>query len=507
MIYFWSMSSKLKIFLFILLYFTSLASLLFLSRNRVSILGEAEATPYVKIAAKSCNPEGNQFKVSMTVTWDNGAYSQAKIDATLSKRFWQQRKTYVHEALVNLGTHNLSATLYDYPVKTVLARVQDSITCGSLAVCPVTDSALKNKTAVPKPGYLQSYIDPLFGTKITRISGDVGTPIPNIGGEWGSVAKHHYQLDQPWNADQSLLALFKPRIFLDGRTYQPVVAFPNPGEGRWHPTDPNLIIYISGNELGLWNVRTGSKQILNTFSGYSNLKLGPNKGNLSHDGSKLALLTKSPDDNAELITFAYDWQRGVKYPDINLKKYPEEDLYVTISASGDYIVVRYGSDNRQVFDLNGNKIGPAWSEYGRPSHCDLTLDENGDDVAVGVSKSGPDKGKLIKRRLRDGLVTVVGVGAAHTSARNLSRPGWVYTSGPKGETYKDEVLAIRLKDGLTERWGYISNTWSDYEAELQAVASPDGKRVILASNWGEPADPVTGLSRPVSVYVIEGCPP
>lgn len=505
MIYFWLMSSKLKIFFFILLYLTSLASLLFLSRNRVSILGEANTPPYVKIAAKSCNQEGSQFKVSITVTWDNGSYSQAKIDAVQSSRFWQKRKTYVHEALVGPGAHSLFAGLYDYPSRNALASVQDSIVCG---ICPVTDTTLKTKVPAPKPGYLQSYIDPLFGTKITRISGDVGTIIPNVGGEWGSVVKHHYQLDQPWNADQSLLALFKPRIFLDGRTYQPVVAFPNPGEGRWHPTDPNLIIYISGNELGLWNVRAGSKQILNTFSGYSNLKLGPNRGNLSNDGSKLAFLTENPNNNTELITFAYDWQRGVKYPDINLKEYPEEDLYVTISASGNYIVVRYGSDNRQVFDLNGNKIGPAWSEYGRPSHCDLTLDENGDDdVAVGASKSDPDRRKLIKRRLRDGLVTVVGVAAAHTSARNLNRPGWVYTSGPKGKIYKDEVLAIRLSDGLTERWGYVPNTWSDYEAELHAVPSPDGKRIIFASNWGEPANPATGISRPVSVYVIEGCSP
>lgn len=497
------MKSKWQFFIFVLIFFIPLVSLLLLTQGRRSILSEAYAPPTLAITAKSCKQEGSQFKVSMTVTWNNGSYSQAKIDNTQSGRFWQKRKTYTYEALVSPGTHSLFAGLYDYPSRNVLASAQDSIVC---EICPVTDTTLKNKVPAPKPGYLQSYIDPLFGTKITRISGDPGTTIPNIGGEWGSVAKHHYQLDQPWNADQSLLVLAKPKIFLDGYTYQPVAAFPNPGEGRWHPTDPNLMVYVSENKLGLWNVRTGSKEILNTFSEYSNLKFGPSKGNLSNDGSKLALLTNNPQNSAELITFAYDWQRKVKYPDISLKEYSEGDLYVTVSASGNYIVVnKYGSDNRQVFDLNGNKIGPPWSEYGRPSHCDLTLDQNGDDVAVGVSKSLPDKGKLIKRRLRDGQVTVVGVGAGHTSARNISRQGWAYTSWISGSVYKDEILAIRLSDGLTERWGYIPNTRSDYEAELHAVASPDGKRVILASNWGESADSVTGLSRPVSVYVIEGC--
>ena len=61
---------------------------------------------------------------------------------------------------------------------------------------------------VSKPGYLQSITDPTFGTKVTRITGDVGVAIPNINGEvWRNVARHGYSTRQPWNADESVIYL------------------------------------------------------------------------------------------------------------------------------------------------------------------------------------------------------------------------------------------------------------------------------------------------------------
>ena len=80
------------------------------------------------------------------------------------------------------------------------------------------------------------------------------------------------------------------------------------------------------------------------------------------------------------------------------------------------------ADQSQVYDLEGNSVGEPWLKYGRPSHYDLTLDEHGDDIAVGVSKSPPDSGRVIKRRLRDGMVTVLTSGgyATHISTRNVA---------------------------------------------------------------------------------------
>ena len=60
----------------------------------------------------------------------------------------------------------------------------------------------------------------------------------------------------------------------------------------------------------------------------------------------------------------------------------------------------------------------------------MTVDADGSDVYVGISKADPDKWHIIKRRLADGLITDLapsGYGA-HASTRNINRPGWVFLS-------------------------------------------------------------------------------
>ena len=80
---------------------------------------------------------------------------------------------------------------------------------------------------IVKPPYLTPIVDPVFGSKVTRISGDAGSPIRNLDREWGKVVRHHCSKDQAWNADMSLLVLTRHKgkpnpLFLDGRTYEPL---------------------------------------------------------------------------------------------------------------------------------------------------------------------------------------------------------------------------------------------------------------------------------------------
>ncbi len=92
-------------------------------------------------------------------------------------------------------------------------------------------------------------------------------------------------------------------------------------------------------------------------------------------------------------------------------------------------------DQTQVYTLTGERVGKPWLDYGRPSHYDLAIDGNGDDIAVGVSKSKPDDGRVIKRRLSDGKITVLTAGgyASHTSTRNLDRPVGAYVAESRSE--------------------------------------------------------------------------
>lgn len=368
------------------------------------------------------------------------------------------------------------------------------------------DTILYPEPKIPKPDYLKPIIDPIFNTKVIRITGDAGQGVLN--GYWGEIARHHYSKDQPWNADQSLLIIDRNSsspnpIYLDGNSYEPLFSRRSPGEDRWHPLEPNLRIYVSGNEIGIWNVRNGNKDIIYRFSDYSDLKLGPYEGNVSRDGRWIAPLAKKSDGN--IVTFAFDMVNKIKYPDINLNNINID--WVSISALGNYIVVNGiingRADNTQVYNLQGSQVGSTWSEYGRPSHYDLTVDQNGDEVAVGVSKSFPDEGRVIKRRLKDGKVTILTKGgyASHTSARNYNRPGWVYVSyqyrGDNWPPYKDEIVVVKLDGSMqVERLVHMHTILNGYSTEAHAVPSPDGKRVIWASNW----DNATGQ---VNSYVVD----
>ena len=107
-----------------------------------------------------------------------------------------------------------------------------------------------------KPGYLQTLADPTFGTPITRITGDPGTPLVlpvNTGGTatiiWSSAVRTRYVTDSSWNVDGSLMMLrsYDPgmtyHVVLDGASYQPLFLATLPTSNyRWsqNPATPNI---------------------------------------------------------------------------------------------------------------------------------------------------------------------------------------------------------------------------------------------------------------------------
>lgn len=359
---------------------------------------------------------------------------------------------------------------------------------------------------VEKPAYLVPFKDPVFGTKVTRITGDPGSLIPNIDSRWNQIARQGYSKDSAWNCDQSLIILkrhdgFPAKIFLDGTTYKPVFGHNSlPGsEIRWHPKKPNIMFFVNNNSIGFWDVRENSTEKIAEFEGYSELSIGPWEGNLSGDGNRVVLVGKK---GTQKVAFTYEISSKKKYKDLLLEEGKVD--WVSISYSGKYMVFNLRGDQTQVYDLNGKKVGKLWAEYGRPSHYDLTVDANGDDIAVGVSKSKPDEGKVIKRRLKDGKITVLTSGGygGHTSTRNFKQLGWAYVTyqykGPDWAPYWDEIIAVKLDGSLkTERIAHIHTGGKDYLNQAHAVPSPDGKRVIFASSWDN------DKGRPVNAYVVE----
>jgi hypothetical protein len=353
------------------------------------------------------------------------------------------------------------------------------------------------------PVYLVPFTDAKFGSRVVKVT-NPNHAVPGLGLTWGKVAIHHYSIDQAWNADQTLLALdrgTRPKIFLDGKTYKPVMALPTPGEVRWHPRRPDDMIFVGDASVGLWNVRNDEVIVLKKFREYAGASFGDHKGNPSEDG-KIIAITATRSDRKRVV-FAYDLETGRKHPDIDVSS--EYSVgHTTVSSTGSFIIIYSlasadpDSRRRRVFTTDGELL-QTWTEYERPGHGDFAIDPNGDEVFVGRSKSRPDRWQVIARRLIDGNVTVLSPPCygSHVSARNVKDRSWVFAtySNDEGKAgfapYSGEIAAVAMDGSQSVRELAETNAAPNgYLTEPHGCPSPDGRRAIFGSNWGNSAGPI-----------------
>jgi len=359
--------------------------------------------------------------------------------------------------------------------------------------------------AMNLPDYLSPATDPAFGTSLTRITkpGLLGNGVTCGRG----YCSHRYSSAQAWNSDQSLLVITNGcngMCFLDGHTYVPLLVRDRSGECEWHPRNADLMICVQGQKILTWAPRTNRENVLLVAKDYHDLHLGPGKGNPSRDGTRIAVRAVRK-DGAEVV-FAYDLKLRRKFVDIALGQLAGVNDSCSISPLGENIFciqgAADGTDQAFIFSVDGTP-GQRWTQHHRPGHGDMTIDDDGSEIYVGISKSDPDKYQVIKRRLSDGKVTsLMKYGEAmHASMRALDKPGWVFLSyggnpkevlsRPEMAPYAREVIALRLNDsGAVRRIAQTRNVDFDYRSESHASPSPDGLQVIWSSNWGVPGGPV-----------------
>jgi hypothetical protein len=369
---------------------------------------------------------------------------------------------------------------------------------------------------MPYPGYLQPVTDAAFGRPFTRVTDPGHEMLPGISCK-PAYCTHRYSSSRAWNADQSLLLIANGCsgfCFLDGSTYAPLFHRTVPNECERHPVNPPLMICVSGNEVYTWNPRLDVRTAVYVFSEYNDLQFGPYKGNPSKDGT--TLVVRATNGQGELVAFVYDIATQGKYSDIKLTNLSGHNGYCTFSPFGANATFDE-TDTAYVFTTDGVQL-QHWTEHHRPGYGDMTIDTDGSDVYVGISKASPDKYHIIKRRLDDGAVTDLAPygNGQHASIRNINRPGWVFVtySGtypeavghPAGEPFYQEVIALRIDgSGELRRVIQMRNVKYDYWSETHASPSPDGSQIIWSSNWGQPGGPVADyvarLSWPKSMMV------
>jgi hypothetical protein len=221
---------------------------------------------------------------------------------------------------------------------------------------------------------------------------------------------------------------------------------------------------------------------------------------------------------------------------------PDEDCAIgnlSISPSGRYVDVKYKGRSGETKDLHRIFAVDRRTLALRPQamaagslrcgsfarrtdgwiyplkHADLALDpfDGGEDVIVGGrSCPGSRLGRVVKVRLRDGKVTALTdprdeASVSHVSTRNVGRPGWAYVGyfGGPGKRFDDEIVAVKLDgSGTIERLGHKrSRTPGCYRCESHPVPSPDGRRVLFASNWAEHCAGDCGDEDDIKAYVLE----
>ena len=425
----------------------------------------------------------------------------------------------------------------------------------------VTDSsAVFSVPIVSQPLYTTAVLEPTFGTILTRIAGDAGTPIPDLGSVWGDVVRHVYSKVQPWNSTMTLISLDNDGtgvspVLLDGQGYQPVHG-PCPNyehwDSRWHPklihSREQINVNRDGTELMWFDVVNCLKTRswpLPIVSGYG---IGSGEGNVSNSGRFVALANQHEMvvvdmDPPPSVAPPYPYQRiGPVYTfaacSLDVAQ-PDSGFIsqVSISPSGKYIDVKYAGlpyagaakcdtlcDLHRIFEVDtGLVIRPhnmadasvrCGSFQARPNgwifplkHADLALDpdDGNEDVLLGGRACpGSRIGHVVKVRLRDGQVTsltdpVNEPAYSHGSTRNLTRPGWFYVTYSRDPVYEGfrfwgEIVAVRTDgSGMVQRFGHYHSTASTFDSEAQGVPSPDGRRVMFASDWGDHSpDPPPG---------------
>ncbi len=318
----------------------------------------------------------------------------------------------------------------------------------------------KNVPSLSRPGYLQPITDPVFGTKVTRISDE-----STFGGSANHRLQHLYSKTQPWNSDMTLIQMHSARVILDARTYQVVKIQSGKAEAKWSTVDPNTLYYVSGNQFRKLNVRTNADTVLHTFS-EGNVSIGDYEGNISI-GDKYVVLNVGP-----TLAIVYDIANDVVISKKDIGAAASD--WMSISPSGNYVVLHSNTGGGVVVhDRNLNFLRKIF-DHG--SHSDLGYDGSGNEIDAQVCTG---RGRV---RLDNGLRSELMPGfneCGHLSLRGYNRPGWALKSGD------GEVYAIKLDgSGIVQRFAHEHSSSANYEAEPKGVISPDGSKVMWNSDWG-----------------------
>ncbi|MGI0034311.1 MAG: hypothetical protein ACRD98_00385 [Nitrososphaera sp.] len=370
-----------------------------------------------------------------------------------------------------------------------------------------TDTLYDGTKAVPvlaQPAYKQSVIDPVFGTRITRIS-DVSMGPADAG------LLNPYSKIQAWNSDSTKIMLGSGRYVLDAITYNVLLTQGFHMQARWSTVSPNDMFYILNNQFLRLNVQTGVDTVLRTFT-QGNINMGNGEGNLSIGDKYVVFNVIGGFTTVILYDLETDTIAGIRNVAADTVNTVD---FVSISPSGLYVIAWHGPSG------NGRNLVYDRANFANASIAPRVIP----DVHVGHEDNGYDTAgveskisvcPMLRTRINTGvdlplLPAPYNTSCGHISTRNYNRPGWALKSG-NGELY-----AIKLDgSGIVERFAHERSSNRNYDAIPKGSASPDGSKVIWSSDWENtlapiyayvaemPVNPCQGVLLDVSTAVSDG---
>lgn len=361
---------------------------------------------------------------------------------------------------------------------------------------------------IAKPAYLETIIDPSFGTTIRRIS-KAGN---------GNVIKPMYSTIQAWNTDESLLILYKQgkgHQLLNGMDYSFIRYLDdvNPDDLEqifWDFNDPEMFFYIDSATADFikYNVNSKNKEIL------TNLKALTNCANNIGSGNDVQMMSW----NSDIIGFRCDNTAAYAYriSTNELITFDIDDVGYTAPMPGASANQFYHL--KKVYDVNGS-VTSSLNENNVEHSC-LGKLVGGNDAHFAIAFTEGPQGGCIGNIIAHDLTTgecfpVISEeqgynypkSGTHISAVAHKNPGWIAASmvgyEEDGQKLLDQELIIaRVEKGNVEvyRIGHhrADENEFDYWGEPHAVISPTGTRVLFGSDWSGTDD-----GKSVDSYVVE----
>ena len=397
----------------------------------------------------------------------------------------------------------------------------------------VTVHVAVNYTSMTPPAKGQSYVDPVYGCTVTRLTDGRA--------DLGKAIYHEYASMTPINSDDTMVAVLDFNAnwhITDLKGNMLVSSSALPWQGgigwRWSTTVPNVMYGVSNvstsgctasdNSLAKI-VISGSNvacSVLHNFTEYSSISLGGGEGDISDDGDHIVLQGKLANGTADI--FVYTISTNSKGGVFNYGTHAFDNAQITHTNR---VVINWGTQNNincstpgvpcyNGFELFSSNMAYVRQVFRNGVHSKELVDPAGNEV-VAIADSGAwfcpqgqgiavinlntSAGKCVLNNLPWNASVHVGASAngwivsEHLDYGSNSTASYPLASNWQSLwTHGDnEIFLIRADGSETRRLiHHRSFGAGDYWKIPRPSISRDGKWVIFDSDFG--------LGNPVSDY-------